>query len=299
MSEAVRKQLLAAGLDADRIEIVADGVEIPGAIPAETREKARKRWGFAADEIVLECVAALTEEKGHALLIEAFAKLRRCPGGGKCRLLLAGDGRLRPQLEQRAREAGVESRGCIRGLCSRRRSGLRGGRSFCLSVAPGRSGKLSAASDGFWFAGGGAGARRRGRDHRRRKKWSAGAGSDAGSAGAGSRADARRPSIDGTAIAGRAGDGGGTLFGGSHDRRHGAYFRGVDFGKSREADKTVRVRKRESAGYPLPGRPALISRNFAPVSSPSSSYPCRLFPEERSGPRTQWPTGSRNSTPTA
>ena len=109
VSEAARKQLLAAGLAAERIEIVADGVEIPGTIPTETREKARQRWGFAAGEIVLECVAALTPEKGHALLIEAFAKLRRGPGGGKLRLLLAGDGRLRPQLEQRAREAGVES----------------------------------------------------------------------------------------------------------------------------------------------------------------------------------------------
>lgn len=109
VSEAARKQLLAAGLPADRIEIVADGVEIPGAIPAEAREKARQRWGFAPGEVVLECVAALTEEKGHALLIEAFAKLRRSAGGGNRRLLLAGDGRLRGQLEQRVREAGVES----------------------------------------------------------------------------------------------------------------------------------------------------------------------------------------------
>ncbi len=82
VSEAARKQLLAAGLADDRIEIVADGVEIPGTIPTETREKARQRWGFAAGEIVMECVAALTPEKGHALLIEAFAKLRRGPEAG-------------------------------------------------------------------------------------------------------------------------------------------------------------------------------------------------------------------------
>jgi glycosyltransferase involved in cell wall biosynthesis len=109
VSAAARNQLLAAGLAAERIEVVADGVEIPGAIQAERREKARKRWGFAADEIVMECVGALTEEKGHALLIEAFAKMRRWPGAGNRRLLLAGEGRLRPQLEQQAREAGVES----------------------------------------------------------------------------------------------------------------------------------------------------------------------------------------------
>jgi glycosyltransferase involved in cell wall biosynthesis len=82
-------------------------VEIPGPVSAETREKARKRWGFRSDETVLVCVGALTAEKGHALLIEAFAKLRR--EMTSCRLLLAGEGRLRAQLERQAREAGLGS----------------------------------------------------------------------------------------------------------------------------------------------------------------------------------------------
>jgi glycosyltransferase involved in cell wall biosynthesis len=130
ISEAVREQLLAAGLDPDRIEVVPDGVEIPGPITPEAREKARERWGFRADETVLECVGALTAEKGHALLIEAFAKLRReaanffegpaaspfsanrtsgCGAPRSCRLLLAGEGPLRAKLEQQARESGLDS----------------------------------------------------------------------------------------------------------------------------------------------------------------------------------------------
>jgi glycosyltransferase involved in cell wall biosynthesis len=107
ISEAVRNELLAAGLDAHRIEIVPDGVEIPASVTADARENARKRWGFRADETVVECVGALTAEKGHALLIDAFAKLRReC---ANCRLLLAGEGRLRTQLERQVREAGLAS----------------------------------------------------------------------------------------------------------------------------------------------------------------------------------------------
>ena len=107
ISEAVRNELLAAGVDANRIELVPDGVEIPAPIRPEAREKARKKWAFQADETVLECVGALTAEKGHALLIEAFAKLRReC---ANCRLLLAGEGPLRAQLERQAREAGLAS----------------------------------------------------------------------------------------------------------------------------------------------------------------------------------------------
>jgi glycosyltransferase involved in cell wall biosynthesis len=100
ISVAVRKQLLAAGLTPERIEIVPDGVEVPAIIAPETRVNARKHWGFRENEIVIECVAAL---------IEAFAKLRRTPGMANCRLLLAGDGPLRVQLERQAREAGLES----------------------------------------------------------------------------------------------------------------------------------------------------------------------------------------------
>jgi glycosyltransferase involved in cell wall biosynthesis len=107
ISQAVRSELLAAGLDATRIEVVPDGVEIPGPMSPETREKARKRWGLRGGETVIVCVGALTAEKGHALLIEAFAKLRR--EIANCRLLLAGEGPLRAQLERQAREAGLAS----------------------------------------------------------------------------------------------------------------------------------------------------------------------------------------------
>jgi glycosyltransferase involved in cell wall biosynthesis len=107
ISEAVRSELLGAGLDAARIAVVPDGVEIPGAMSPDTREKARKRWGFSAEETVIVNVAALTAEKGHALLIEAFAKLRR--EMANCRLLIAGEGRLRPQLEAQAQEMSLGS----------------------------------------------------------------------------------------------------------------------------------------------------------------------------------------------
>jgi glycosyltransferase involved in cell wall biosynthesis len=130
ISQAVRNQLLAAGLDATRIEVVPDGVEIPGPVTPQARENARKRWGFRTEETVVECVGALTAEKGHALLIEAFAKLRQeapncadsaaasapstnrtssCTTPGNYRLLIAGEGPLRAQLERQTREAGLQS----------------------------------------------------------------------------------------------------------------------------------------------------------------------------------------------
>jgi glycosyltransferase involved in cell wall biosynthesis len=107
ISQAVRNELLTAGLDANRIEIVPDGVQIPAEITPDARANARKRWGFRPDDTVIECVGALMPEKGHALLIDAFAKLRR--EISNCRFLLAGEGRLRAQLERQAHEAGLGS----------------------------------------------------------------------------------------------------------------------------------------------------------------------------------------------
>ena len=105
ISQAVRGELLAAGLDAKRIEVVPDGVEIPEPISCDARRQARERWGFRADATVIVNVGALSAEKGHALLIEAFVRLRRHLGNS--RLLIAGDGPLRAQLEQQAQRAGI------------------------------------------------------------------------------------------------------------------------------------------------------------------------------------------------
>jgi len=106
VSQAVREELLAAKLDPARIEVVADGVEIPPPLSAAARAQARARWQFAPDEHVLTYVASLTAEKGHRLLLQAFGFLRqRMP---RCRLLLAGDGPLRAQLERLAQAAGLE-----------------------------------------------------------------------------------------------------------------------------------------------------------------------------------------------
>jgi glycosyltransferase involved in cell wall biosynthesis len=103
VSEAVREQLLAAHLDPERVVIVADGVEVPPLLTAEQRFAARQCWNFAANERVLAFVAPFTAEKGHALLLEAFSVL--CQEMSNCRLLLAGDGPLRPGLEEQARTA--------------------------------------------------------------------------------------------------------------------------------------------------------------------------------------------------
>jgi glycosyltransferase involved in cell wall biosynthesis len=110
VSRAVREQLLAAGLDRASIVVVPDGVEIPPTVSAEARQGVRKCWNIAPGERVLALVASFTAEKGHALLLEAFAELHRGATEGRlprCRLLLAGDGPLRDALERQATALGI------------------------------------------------------------------------------------------------------------------------------------------------------------------------------------------------
>jgi glycosyltransferase involved in cell wall biosynthesis len=101
VSRAVREQLLAAGLDPARVEIVADGVEMHPRASADERRQARRRWGIAEDERVVAYVAAFSAEKGHALLLDVFAQLSCALP--RCRLLLTGDGPLRAELEHKTR----------------------------------------------------------------------------------------------------------------------------------------------------------------------------------------------------
>jgi glycosyltransferase involved in cell wall biosynthesis len=107
VSQAVRGELCAAGLDPARIEVVPDGVEIAPPSTAEERTRARAHWGIASDALVAGYVASLTAEKGHEALLEAFAELRRTVPS--CHLLLAGSGPLRNYLQEKARIAGVLS----------------------------------------------------------------------------------------------------------------------------------------------------------------------------------------------
>ncbi|MGA9521966.1 MAG: glycosyltransferase [Myxococcaceae bacterium] len=64
----------------------------------------------------LVCVARLSEQKGHLLLVEAAGQL--AAQGIPFELLLAGDGPLRPQLEALIREKGLEDRVRIGGWMS-------------------------------------------------------------------------------------------------------------------------------------------------------------------------------------
>lgn len=71
---------------------------------------AAKRWlSIEPDDVVIGTVGRMEEQKGHGILLHAFAALRGLPGipVRSLRLLIVGDGRLRQATEARARQLGI------------------------------------------------------------------------------------------------------------------------------------------------------------------------------------------------
>jgi len=73
---------------------------------------------IAEDCVTLTCVGRLCPQKGQLVLLDAFAALRR--EGRGARLVLAGDGEMRPEVEERIRQHGLEQDVEITGWISER-----------------------------------------------------------------------------------------------------------------------------------------------------------------------------------
>ena len=95
VSRYVAGSLADSGLPGDLVEVIYDGVRVPPA-PLRHRENGP----------LLACVGYLLPEKNQELLIRALPRV--CSRYPDCRLLLAGDGPCRSDLENLARETGIE-----------------------------------------------------------------------------------------------------------------------------------------------------------------------------------------------
>lgn len=101
-SKAVAQSLVDCGIEPQRISVVNEGVEVPPLTSPEDRAAARKRYGIRDSGFLFGCVSVFVREKGQRHLIEALPKVReKYP---EARLLLAGDGACRAELESLANE---------------------------------------------------------------------------------------------------------------------------------------------------------------------------------------------------
>jgi L-malate glycosyltransferase len=100
-SEDVATSLVESGISPERISIVNEGVCIPELRNGEMRAQARKRWGIGDTEFLFGCVSVFVPEKGQRHIIEALSVVRR--KYPHARLILAGDGACRSELESLTR----------------------------------------------------------------------------------------------------------------------------------------------------------------------------------------------------
>lgn len=98
-TEVAANLLVKAGVSRRKLRVIPPCVEPPAVRPQ--RQEARRRLGLAQDAFVIGCLARLTPEKGIAELIHAVATMADLPF---VRLLIAGDGPARPELERLAAE---------------------------------------------------------------------------------------------------------------------------------------------------------------------------------------------------
>jgi glycosyltransferase involved in cell wall biosynthesis len=84
------------------------------ASPQISREAWRAKQGFSEEDVLFVCVARFAPQKNHALLINAFAK--GPAADPKAHLVLAGQGVLRAQLQERVNQLGLTNRVHFLGL---------------------------------------------------------------------------------------------------------------------------------------------------------------------------------------
>ena len=114
VSRFVEKSVIASGVPADNIDVIYDGVEIPPEILPAARDLARNKFAISAETFCIGNAAAFVPEKGHTLLLHAFAELRKRfkPAQQKssrgaapaCILLLRGEGPELSAAQRLARE---------------------------------------------------------------------------------------------------------------------------------------------------------------------------------------------------
>lgn len=107
-SRAVIAELKAEGVKPERLRLIYNGVETPLANGFDKSAK-RAELDLSDDRLVIVQVANLIPYKGHADLLEAFAKLRRSFDDEIMLCLIGRDDGIGPELAAKAHALGVES----------------------------------------------------------------------------------------------------------------------------------------------------------------------------------------------
>ncbi len=109
LSQDERDICIRLGLSrAENTVVIPNGIDLAAFRPrAGDRGEVRRKFGIDGDELLVLSVGRLSKEKGHDVLIEAFAQVAdRLP---RARLMVVGDGPERKALEEKSRCPSLES----------------------------------------------------------------------------------------------------------------------------------------------------------------------------------------------
>ena len=113
VSSELREHVLALGVDSTRIHVLPNGVNPALFYPGSPDPKLRARWGLDG-HLVVGFVGGLRPWHGVELLPQLLERLTaRFP---EIRLVIAGDGPLRGELERSLKQRGLHSRTVLTGL---------------------------------------------------------------------------------------------------------------------------------------------------------------------------------------
>lgn len=107
--EAAKRYLISEGVEADRIRVLPDSVDVDRFTPGrdeDRRRELREKWGFSDEDVVLVHHGIMHPNKGNVRLVEAMARVKE--EWPQVKLLLVGDGPEMPILRRRRRDLGLE-----------------------------------------------------------------------------------------------------------------------------------------------------------------------------------------------
>lgn len=106
VSPATVENLTDSGVRPDKIKIVLNGVEPVSRASLETQNQWRSRLCIGTDDFVVGILARLEEYKGHMLLLDAAASLKK--QGYPIKVLIAGSGNYEQNISERLHELNLE-----------------------------------------------------------------------------------------------------------------------------------------------------------------------------------------------
>ncbi len=112
ISENVKRILIQDGIAPEKIAIAYSGIDLEPFEHLPDPAYLRAEFRIVPGEILAGNVAALVEHKDQRTLLDAFAEFSRSrpQGAAPVRLFILGEGKLRAELEERARQAGIQDR---------------------------------------------------------------------------------------------------------------------------------------------------------------------------------------------